>query len=51
MKNMQIFKRMSAYAYGGLLKEVHKQLNLDDAEEGDLVRVDDENSEVEEKVY
>lgn len=42
-------KRM--ISYGGLLKEVHKQLNLDDVEDGDLVRVDDENLEVEEKAY
>lgn len=41
-------KRM--VAYGGLLKEIHKQLNLDDVEEGDLVRVDDE-SEEDEKAY
>lgn len=42
-------KRM--IAYGGLLKKVHKQLNLDDVEEGDLVRVDDENLDEEEKAY
>ncbi|WP_186819648.1 protein rep, partial [Kurthia sibirica] len=41
-------KRM--VAYGGLLKEIHKQLNLDDVEEGDLIRVDDE-SEEDEKAY
>ncbi|WP_336664033.1 protein rep, partial [Kurthia gibsonii] len=41
-------KRM--VAYGGLLKEIHKELNLDDIEEGDLVRVDDE-SEDDEKAY
>jgi len=34
-----------------LLKEVHKQLNLDDVEDGDLIRVDDEDSDVEEKAY
>ena len=38
-------------AYDGLLKVVHKQLNLDNVEEGDLVRVDDEDSDVEEKAY
>ncbi len=42
-------KRM--VSYGGLLKEIHKQLNLDDIEVGDLIRVDDEDSDVEEKVY
>jgi len=41
-------KRM--VAYGGLLKEIHKELNLDDVEEGDLVRVDNE-SEEDEKAY
>jgi len=33
-----------------LLKEIHKELNLDDVEEGNLVRVDDE-SEEDEKAY
>lgn len=28
-------------SYGGLLKEVHKELNLDDAEDGDFVHIDD----------
>lgn len=42
-------KRM--ISYGGLLKEIHKQLNLDDVEDGDLIRVDDEDSDVEEKAY
>ena len=29
-------------SYGGLLKEIHKELNLDDAEDGDLIHTDDE---------
>src|SRR5699024_2278088 len=33
-------KRLSSY--GGLLKEIHKELNLDDAEDGDLIHTDDE---------
>lgn len=37
-------------AYGVLLNQVHKELNLDDMEDGDLVRVD-EDSEIEEKAY
>lgn len=41
-------KRM--IAYGGLLKQIHKELNLDDIEDGDLVRVD-EDSDTEEKAY
>src|SRR5699024_5078962 len=28
--------------YGGLLKEIHKKLNLDDTEEGDLIHTDDD---------
>lgn len=28
-------------AFGGIFKELHKQLNLDDAEDGDLIHVDD----------
>lgn len=42
---------MQQNPYGGLLKEIHKQLNLDDVEDGDLVRVDDEDSDEEEKAY
>lgn len=41
-------KRM--ISYGGLMKVIHKELNLDDLEEGDLICVDDE-SEKEEKAY
>lgn len=32
-------------AYGGLLKEIHKELNLDDAEDGDLIHVGKENAD------
>lgn len=38
------YKRL--IAYGGLLKQIHKELNLGDAEEGDLVHVDEESDEV-----
>src|SRR5699024_3640573 len=34
--------RKRLISYGGLLKEIHKELNLDDSEEGDLVHTDDE---------
>lgn len=34
--------RKRLISYGGLLKEVHAELNLDDAEDGDLVHTDDE---------
>src|SRR5699024_6444523 len=29
-------------SYGGLLKEIHKKLNIDDTEEGDLIHTDDD---------
>ena len=35
--------RKRLISYGGLLKEIHKELNLDDAEDGDLVHTDDED--------
>ena len=31
-------------AYGGIMKQLHKQLNLDDEENGDLINVDSEDS-------
>src|SRR5699024_3186537 len=34
--------RKRLISYGGLLKEIHKELNLDDAENGDLIHTDDE---------
>ncbi|REH86900.1 protein rep, partial [Staphylococcus felis] len=44
-------KRM--LSYGGLLKQKHKLLNLDDAEDGDLVQTSDkeETTEEEEKAH
>jgi plasmid rolling circle replication initiator protein Rep len=42
-------KRM--LSYGGLLKTIHKELNLDDVEEGDLVQTDDPEDEEEEFAY
>lgn len=35
------FARRRFAAFGGLLKQLHKQLNLDDVEDGDLVNVGD----------
>ncbi|MEC0722745.1 protein rep, partial [Bacillus haynesii] len=32
--------------YGGILKEIHKELNLSDAEDGDLVKIEEEDDEV-----
>src|SRR5699024_3187691 len=34
--------RKRLISYGGLLKEIHKKLNLDDTEDGDLIHTDDE---------
>jgi len=42
--------RKRLISYGGLLKEIHKELNLDDVEDGDLVNVDDEKN-VDEDAY
>ncbi|MBE1556131.1 protein rep [Sporosarcina limicola] len=38
-------------SYGGLLKEIHKELNLDNVEDGDLVDVDEEEKEVSKEAY
>ncbi|HCL0577127.1 TPA: protein rep [Salmonella enterica subsp. enterica serovar Typhi] len=32
--------------YGGILKEIHKELNLTDSEDGDLVRIEEDDDEV-----
>jgi plasmid rolling circle replication initiator protein Rep len=32
--------------YGGILKEIHKEMNLGDAEDSDLVKIEEENDEV-----
>lgn len=58
-RNLQIVKdleeglyRKRLISYGGLLKEIHKDLNLDDAEDGDLIKVtDDEDDEDDEAAY
>lgn len=39
------FDKRRFIAYGGLFKELHKRLNLDDAEDGDLVTVGDGSEE------
>ncbi|HBO5902125.1 TPA: protein rep, partial [Pseudomonas aeruginosa] len=41
LDNALAYKRL--IGYGGLLKEVHQELNLDDGEDGDLVRVSEED--------
>lgn len=32
--------------YGGILKEIHRELNLTDAEDGDLVKIEEDDDEV-----
>ncbi|MEK4051997.1 MULTISPECIES: protein rep [Bacillus] len=32
--------------YGGILKEIHKELNLTDAEDGDLIKIEEDDDEV-----
>lgn len=43
--------RKKLISYGGLLKEIHKELNLDDAEDGDLIHVDDDDKKINEDAY
>ena len=38
------YKRL--ISYGGLLKEIHKELQLSDAEDGDLIHIDEDSDEV-----
>lgn len=32
--------------YGGILKEIHQELNLSDAEDGVLIRIEEEDNEI-----
>lgn len=41
LDNALAYKRL--IGYGGLLKEIHKELNLDDGEDGDLVHVSEDD--------
>lgn len=43
--------RKRLISYGGLLKQIHKELNLDDVEDGDLVHAEDEEDEALEDAY
>lgn len=38
-------------SYGGLLKEIHKELNLDDVEDGDLIHTDDDEQKSSEEAF
>lgn len=44
LDNALSYKRL--IAYGGILKDIHKELNLGDAEDGDLIHIDDDSDEV-----
>lgn len=39
-----VYKRL--ISYGGLLKEIHKELNLEDAKDGDLIHIDEDSDEM-----
>lgn len=43
--------RKRLIAYGGLLRKVHKELNLDELEDGDLIHVDEDEKKAEENAY
>lgn len=43
--------RKRLISYGGMLKDIHKELNLSDAEDGDLVNLDDDDKEVDKNAY
>ena len=43
--------RKRLISYGGLLKKIHKEINLDDAEDGDLIHADEEETEADKESY
>lgn len=43
---MKALKNKRQIGFGGLFKQIRKELQLDDVENGDLVHIDDENQEV-----
>ena len=47
----QGLRRKRMVSYGGRMKTIHKELNLDDVEKGDLVKVGDNDEEVDEKAF
>lgn len=57
-RNLQIVQdledglyRKRLLSYGGLLKGIHKELNLDDVEDGNLIHTDENDKEVSDKAY
>lgn len=43
--------RKRLISYGGLLKEIHKELNLDDVEDGDLIHTDNDEKKADEDAF
>lgn len=43
--------RKRLISYGGLLKEIHAELRLDDTENGDLIHTDDDEEKVDEEAF
>lgn len=43
---MKALKNKRQIGFGGLFKQIHKELQLDDVEKGDLIHIDDENQDV-----
>lgn len=43
--------RKRRIAYGGLLKQIHAELKMTDAEDGDLIHVDGKDDDIEENAY
>ena len=43
--------RKRLISYGGLLKEIHGELRLDDAEDGDLIHTDDDEKKADEEAF
>jgi plasmid rolling circle replication initiator protein Rep len=57
-RNLQVVKdleeglyRKRLFSYGGLLKIIHSELNLDDVEDGDLIHIDDDEEKANEDGY
>lgn len=44
----EVLNKRRLIAFGGVMKDAHKKLNLDDAEDGDLIHIDPEEDETRE---
>lgn len=43
-EELKLYKQL--ISYGRLLKEIHKELQLGDAEQGDMIHIDEDSDEV-----